>query len=167
MPLLSTVFTSLARIERKVSREAVIRWSDHDRDGYADTDVVNDAINQATSEIKLYAGKWYADSSLAAAPIINSWATTLACYFLASTRANPIPDSLQKEFERIMELLKQVAAGGLVLPGVAMNGDLRPTMSNRKIDRRYRRNTVRVIRSNSTDAPSVLGQDWASDYPID
>jgi len=164
MTLLTTVFTSQAAIERKIGVQAVIDLSDHEDAGALNADVLHDAINQATEEISLTAGQRYAIASLAASELIKRWATTLACCFLFTNRGNPVPMSLQSEFERIMAKLERVMTGSLALTGVALIGDLRPTMSNRTIDRRYATRTVRTQRRNSTDAPSKLRRHFDQDY---
>lgn len=164
MTLLSTVFTSQTEIERKIGVNAVLDLTDHDNDGVAEADVLDDAINQATEEITLTAGQRYALSNLAASELIRRWATTLACCFLYTNRGNPVPVSLQLEFERIMARLERVMTGALALTGVALIGDLRPTMSNRTIDRRFATRTVRTQRRISTDAPSKLRRNYDQDY---
>jgi phage gp36-like protein len=164
MTLLATVFTTQAEMERKIGTQAVLDLSDHEVSGAPDDDVIDDAINQATEEISLTAGQRYGASGLSGSQLIRRWATTLACCFLFQNRGNPIPMSLQAEFERIMARLERVMTGAMQLTGVAMIGDLRPTMSNRTIDRRYATRTVRTQRRISTDAPSKLRRHFDQDY---
>ena len=165
MTLLATVFCTEAQLTRRFGATALLMWSDHDEDRIADTGVVDDAINQATEELLLFLGQRYSSAGLAASEIVNRWAVTLAGYFLSTSRGNSPPEWLQVEFERIMLKLPLVQSGQQALPGVALNGDLRPAMSNLTIDQRFRRSTVRVTPANSTDAPSTLTQDTTFDSP--
>jgi len=152
-------------MEQKIGIAAVIAHSDHESTGSAVTLVIADAINQATEEINFYARHRYSATALAGSTLITRWATTLACYFLMQNRGNPEPFSLSNEFDRIMKNLAMVGKGSQRLPDVAFENDMRPTMSNRRIDRRYKTDTVRVTRQNSTDAPTKLTQDRAEIYP--
>lgn len=164
MTLLSTVFTTSTEIGRKIGTQGMTDLADHDGNGIADTDVIDDAVNQATEEISLTAGQRYATANLAASNLIRRWATTLACCFMFTNRGNPVPMSLQAEFDRIMDRLEQLRSGSMTLTGVALIGDLRPCMSNRTVDRRYATRTVRVQKRNSTDAPSKLSRHYDQDY---
>lgn len=155
-------------MERLFSAYGVEAFSDHNEVGETDTTVVNDCIVQAKEEIDRFALMRYSETGLASSSLINRWATTLATYFLCLRRGNPIIDSLKSEFDRIMEVLEKVATGatGGILPGVPLRGDLRPSMSNLQVDRRYRHSTIRVTRANSTDAPTVLTQDHLNEPPV-
>ena len=165
MTLLSTTYCTQSDMERKLGAQAIIEWSDHNADTVADDDVVDDAINQATGEIDLACRQRYSQAGLATSELINRWATVLACYFLATNRGNPPPESLAAEFQRIMEKLQQVAEGLLQLPGVAMRNDMRPTHSNLRIDRRYIQSKIRVEKATSTDSPTTLKQNKIEDIP--
>lgn len=164
MPLLDTVFTTKAEMIRKVGEQTLIDLADHDQDGEQYDEAIYDAINQATEEISLLAGQRYAIASLSESTLVCRWATTLACCFMFSNRGNPIPMSLQAEFDRIMALLERLASGALTLTGVNLIGDLRPSMSNRVVDRRFATRTVRTQKRNSTDAESKLSRHWDQDY---
>lgn len=159
MALIANALCSEADMIRLFSQYGVTAFSDHDADGVDDEGVADDCINQATEEIRGYAWMWYSDTQLATSTLVNRWATTLAVFFLCQRRGNPVPDSLQAEALRIFELLQKVAEGNYRIPGLALRGDLRPSMSNVTIDRRYPVSTVRVTRPNSTDAPTTLTQD--------
>ena len=139
--------------------------ADHDEDGVADTGVLDDCINQATEEIDLYVATRYERSDLADSNLVNRWATLFAAYFLTTRRGNPTPNSWEIEFQRIIELLQDVNDGKKKIPGIPLRADMRPSMSNLTIDRRYRRSTVRVTPTNSTDAPTTLTQDKALELP--
>lgn len=148
---MTTNYTTLALMQRMFSPDGVLAFSDHDESGISDTDVVEDCIDQASAEVDLYCRGRYSESGLAGARIIQRWATVLAVAFLCERRGNPVPESIAKEAERILEKLQQIQEGKLDLPGVAFGNDLRPAFSNLAIDRRYRYSRVRVTTENSSN----------------
>lgn len=154
MTLLSTTYCTVQELNRFLSVQAVEDFSDHDGDA-----AVHDAINQATEEIDLFCRQRYLQAALSASTIIRRWCVVIAARFLCQRRGNVVPDSIEVEWERISAHLNSVSLGRLQLPGVALRADLRPTMSNVTIDRRYRRSTVRVTPSNSSNAPTSMTQD--------
>jgi phage gp36-like protein len=157
--------TTEAMMIRKLSLLGVTEWSDHTDEGVIDSDVTADAIARASGEIEFGVAGRYTLAALAGSALVLQWGTALACYYLCLTRGALPPEGLQLEYEMIMERLKEVGSGNLSLPGVALAFDSRPSVSNRQVDRRFRRDTVRVIKANSTDAPTALTQDKAIDYP--
>jgi phage gp36-like protein len=166
MALIDPAYCDEADMRRLFSVYGVTAFADHDQDGEPDAEVVNDCINQATEEVGLYAQQWYTPAQLDTSTLVNRWATTLACYFLCQRRGNGPPQSLADEFARIMARLEQIAAGTLKLPGIAMRDDMRPSMSNLRVDRRYPNSRIRVTPTNSTDAPTRLSQDVVSEVPL-
>lgn len=163
----TTDFTTIELMTARMGTVFITTNSDHDRDGVPDPGVISSVIDEASAEIFALAGQYYDAPSLASSSLIVSWATTLACYYLSINRGNPPPASLEKEYERILKRLEAIANGSQTLPGVPWKSDMRPTWSNRRIDRRYKNNTVRVTRTNSSNAPTVLRQDRATDLPLD
>lgn len=167
MTLLSTTYTTEAMMERKVGAQALIDWCDHDADGTQDSNVLDDSINDATLEIDLYCRPKYSAASLATNNLIKRWATVLACFFCSQNRGNPPPDSLARQAERIYKQLERIRLCTLMLPGVALANDTRPTWSNRRVDRRFRNNSIRVTKTNSSSAPTKLSRHRSSNYPTD
>ena len=169
MPLLSTTYCSVADVQRLFSSAGVTDYADHDDDGVADTDVVEDCINQATEEIDAYARQRYEQAKLSTSTLINRWCTVLAVYFLCMRRGNTVPQSIASETERILDpdsgLLVRLSRGRYQLPGVPLREDLRPSWSNLTIDRRYPRSKTRVVRTNSSDSPTKLTRDFEEAYP--
>ncbi len=168
MALLSTVYCTIAELQRYMSAAGVIDWADHDSSGQSDTDVVEDQINEATMTIDLYLRERYTKAVLAAHTLVNRWCVRMSAYYLCSLRGNPPPDTVAVEFEWIAGpdgYLPKIKRGDMSLPDAAQSDDLRPTMSNVSIDRRYRHSKVRVSRPNSSDAPTKLTQDLAFEPP--
>lgn len=161
----TTLYCDEADMNRLFSSYGVTAFADHDESGSSDSGVTDDCIIQASQEIDLYCRQQYAAAVLATSDLINRWATVMSVYFLCMRRGNPIPKSIEAEFERIMDLLTKVSTGELVLD-LATDGDRRPSFSNLKVDRRYRDARIRVRRSVSTDAPSVYQQDFDNIPPV-
>lgn len=166
MTLLAITYCTQADLERKMGAKAIVAYADHDADGIADTGVIDDAINQATEELDAYLTNRYSQASLQTSPIVTRWATTLASYFLSINRGNPPPESLAAEFTRIMTLLVDVVSTGVYqLPGVSLRSDMRPTLSNLRIDRRYTQSKIRVEKAISSTTPTTSTQHAIEDVP--
>ncbi len=167
MTLLSTTYCTQDDMSRKVGANALRNWTDHDKTGAIDTNVIADAINQATQEIDAYAGQRYSQTGLSSSTLINRWATILACYFCAQNRGNEPPNQLAVEFDRLMNpefgLLIKVSQGKYQLPRVALRSDMRPTMSNLKVDRRFTQTKIRVEQQGSTDQTTTMPHNVSAD----
>lgn len=164
MPLLSTTYCTIVELERFMSTTAVTDFADHDADGTADTDVVEDWINHATEQLDFYLRQRHRQTQLAGSTLVNRWCVRMAARYGWQSRGNSIPASVEAEYqEEIKPALIEVRQSREGLPGVQLRDDLRMTWSNVKIDRRYRYSTVRVTKSNSSDAPTRLTQDTVKD----
>ncbi len=159
MPLQAIVYCSIAELDLFMSSNATTDYADHDADGTADTDVIEDCINQGTDEIDLYAGQQHTQAQLATSTLINKWCIVMSARFLQERRMNVVSESIVVQWDRIIENLQKVAENRLQLPGLAKRDDMRPTWSNLKIDRRFRHSKIRVTRTNSSSAPTKLSQD--------
>ncbi len=159
MPLQTIVYCSIAELQRFMSTNATTDFADHDADGSADTDVLEDCINQGTDEIDLYARQQHTQAQLATSTLINKWCIVMSARFLQERRMNVVSESIVVQWDRIIELLEKVADNRRQLPGLAKRDDMRPTWSNLKVDRRFRHSKIRVTRTNSSSAPTKLTQD--------
>jgi phage gp36-like protein len=155
-----TALCTQAEVERFLSVQGVTAFADHDQDGTADDDVVDDCIEQASEEMLAYLLQRYALASLVSSTLVKRWAVTISAYFLCMRRGNPPPEVLQTEFERLLNpetgLIPRVAAGSFALPGLALNADLVPNFANLTVDRRFGQSKVRVLPGSSGTAPSVI-----------
>lgn len=164
MTLIATTYCTAAEIKRRCGDVAWLNYTDHDADGIEDSNVGDDAINEATETISFYCQtRGYSVASLAASTLINRWTVVVAWYVLARNRGNPPPDSLAIEYAEIIRKLEAIAAGKMSLPGVAFSS--RPGMSNHIIDRRYPQSKVRVEQHISTDQPSTLPRNFKHEFP--
>jgi phage gp36-like protein len=159
MPLQTIVYCSVAELQRFMSSDATDDFADHNSDGDADADVIEDCINQATDEIDMYARQQHTQAQLATSTLITRWCVVMSARFLQERRMNTVSDSVAVQWDRIIENLEKVANNRLQLPGLAKRDDLRPTWSNLKIDRRFRHSKIRVTQTNSSNAPTKLTQD--------
>ena len=160
MPLESNAFCSVDQLERYMSNLAADLYSTHTTGSAPDPEVKYDAINFATEEMSMFLRQRYDVASLAACSLVQSWCVRVAAYYLSTVRGDDPPEVWKKEYDRLMDpdkgLLAMVAAGKIQLPGVALRSDVRPSMSNLRIDRRYTFSKVRVTRPNSTDQPATI-----------
>ncbi len=163
--LIATPYTSVDELRDLMGDQWVVDNSDHEGDGVADYSPVYRAINAATQEIDLYLGQRYEAAVLAAHQLVRDWATVRAAMKLHRTLADPMPQVLADEWAEILATLKEIAAGQRTIPGLETLGNLRPTMSNRKIDRRYGQRTVRIERDSSTEVPTKLRREFTGDSP--
>lgn len=166
MALIANTLSSLTEMQRLLSTVGVTEFADHDDSGAADTDVVEDCINQATEEMRMYCWR-YADDTLATSTLANRWATVLACYFLTTRRGNPPPDSLAMQYGDVMAKLELVRIGTLKLPGIATKANYSPAFSNLIIDRRWPDSRVRRVAQNSDQIATQLTRKDADAIPIE
>ncbi len=155
-------FTTAGEMQDEVGQDAILAWSDHDNVGQRKDSVVNQVIDRATQEILRAAGQRYSASGLSTDVEMRAWATTLACYYLSKKRGMQPPDSLAEEVEWIRDGLARLADGRDQLSGVSLKADLRPSVTNRTVDRRYSYRTVRK-RPDSTGPHSVMREDRVND----
>ena len=153
-----------------MSQTGVDSFFDNDDDGTADVDVAEDAINWATTELMFYLHERYdiadlSDTSLGA-ELVNRWCV-LGAFKYGNPRGNPPPEAVEVEWEKVVVKLEQIRSDEASLPGIAIRAQQIPTLSNRTIDRRYRRSKIRVTRANSSDAPSKLPRDFSRDFGTD
>lgn len=156
-----------AQVERVLSTYGVVAFADHDGDGLQDDAVVEDAIQQASDEILMHLHDRYEPAVLAAVNLVNRWAAIGAACYLCETRGNPVPESLQLKWDKLVGengILPKIGAGMMALPGVMLRYDSRPSWSNLQIDRRYPTSKTRVTTVNSSDAPTTLTQDTRQEW---
>lgn len=160
--LVSSPFTTRARISSKYGETALLNWTEQDESGVIDEDAIIDAINVATQFVRMYTDA-YAHTVLTSHELIIGWTTVLAAYELSTSRGNPPPAEIERERERIIGYLERVQAGEMQIPNAPWSSDFRPASANRRVDRRWTGKTVRVI--NDTDQPrSVLPVDESTVY---
>lgn len=135
-------YCTVGDVSRMLSSAGATAFSDNDQDGLPDNDVIEGAIAQAAEEIDFSLHERYTSDLLATSDIVVRWATVLSCYFLCMTRGNPVPESLQKEANRILfdenSNLSEIRRGNRYLPNLTPNKGQAPSFANMTIDRRFR-----------------------------
>lgn len=165
MTLINPVFSSDADLLRRISQQTFNEWTDLGTGG-GQPGISDDWHNMASSEIQTYClPRGYSASSLQQSNLINRWAVAIALWYGSQTQGNPPPEAFERAYEDVMAKLLLVSQGKLQLPGVGLSIDMRPSMSNVKIDRRFVQQKVRVQQNISTDAPTTLDQNQAIDVP--
>jgi len=163
-------FCEKTDLVKLMSLSGVIAFSDHEQTGEENDDVIDDCREQATDEIIGWLLKLYEPTELAKSRLVTRWATVLACYYLCRTRGNPVPDSIHEAYDKLTAdggTISKVLDGQFYIPDIARRGVSVPAFSNMTVDRRYRREKVRVIKSISSDISSKLDQDFAPEVPND
>lgn len=160
MALVDNAFTTVALLERFMSVRGADQFAAHTDGAEAEEEVKEDAINSATEEMAMYLTQRYNKEDLADHTGVQRWATSIAAYFLTIVRGLEPPESWAAEFKRLMDpekgIMARIAAGELKIDGLSLRSDMRPTMSNLRVVRRFNHSKIRVTRPNSTDQPSVL-----------
>lgn len=163
----SATYCTQTQMERYFSAAGITAFADHDGDGTANDDVVQDCIDQAADEINAYAMQRYEASVLATSTLITRWAVVLACYFLCTRRGSMPAESLQLEYDRIMGKLQEIPSGVFKLPGLMTRSDFRPGFSNMTVDRRYPFSKARVVRTSSDQINTPLPQKTVFPIPYE
>jgi hypothetical protein len=159
-------------MQNVLSAFGVEAFSDHEETG-ADNDAVIDFCRtQATGEMRGWIGQLYELTELSKSELVTAWVAVMSCYYLCMKRGNPIPDSLVDEYDRITNpqtgIIAQVQKEKFLIPDIRRKATNIPVFSNMTIDRRYRRETVRVTSANSSQlTPTKLEQDTAPEIVLD
>jgi phage gp36-like protein len=148
-------YTTAERLARRCSRLGVDLATDHAPDESAAGDDadggVGEAIDSASSDISFYCWR-YDPRSLSNVDWIGKIATDLAVYYLCQLRNNQPPKSVEKLYDKAVELLTKVQDGKAVVPGAAAGRGAAPSVSNFRVDmNRYP--AVRVERPRSSGSP--------------
>lgn len=163
---LSVVYATVDRMDRRVGKTALVNWTDRTDSGQVDEDALIDAINWATETCDLYLRtRGYSQTGLSSSELVQGWATDLACFRASGFGGQPEPTQLIVAVEEVYARLENIMNGRMSLPGIAFSNDMSPGWSNRVIDRRHNRGTVRVTRTNSSRTATKRSQHRVSDYP--
>ena len=166
-------YTDKAEIEDLLSVNGVVlRADDRDRGTLSSTELdrINlNAVNYATGKCNLYLLERYEASILVDSWIVHHWATVIAARWLCKRRGNSVPESLEDEYEEIIEEMQKVKEGELSLGDVAQRESDQPTFSNVTVDTTYDLRQIRVQRPISEQSPSVFPQQrhHPSDYLVE
>lgn len=112
----------------------------------------------ASQTVDMYCWDRYSPSWLAQSPLVQRWASFLACYDLCSRRGNAVPDQIQMHAEKAEDDLKEIHAGRLRIPGIPQRRVCAPTWSNTRFDPRFQFRCIRVERNTSSRIASGVPQ---------
>lgn len=87
--------------------------ADRDRDGIADSAVIEAALQDADNLVNTYIGAKYPVPLASTPPIVRTWATSIARYVL---HRNGAPDHVEADYKDAIAALKDVARGTATLP---------------------------------------------------
>jgi phage gp36-like protein len=126
-------YCSLSDIQNRLSDEGVnLRVDDK-------PSVVDAVLQRAASKIDQYCRGRYDPTVLATSPWIKEACTTIACFYLASRRANPVPASLTADYEELLNPdgrhgdLRDIRSGALNIPEIAQRKPEIPVISQPRI----------------------------------
>lgn len=163
------LYTTQAAMEDLLSAEGVESRLDDDFSGAASAEEaarIAQARNFATERVNLYVGGLYPDPSvLETSWTAHRWATFLGACHLCKRRGEPVPASLLEACAEVMEEMKAVRDGELVIPDVGQGAANWPTYTNHRNDPRFRLRQVRVQRPISEQSPVFHTQQI--DYPAE
>lgn len=115
-----------------LSVEGVIGRADDDADAHltaSETAYATRAIQWATARVTTYCSA-YKQSSLQNSWMANWHCTVIAAYLLCCRRGNPVPGSIADSYEEVMEELKLIRKGDLVLADAPMRDNAMPGWIN-------------------------------------
>lgn len=106
-----------------ISEEIVVQLTDDDNQAAVDEDKVDKAITRADEMIDAHLRNRY-DVPFSVVPeLIHNVSTDLAIYYLYDRRLNiQIPESIEKRYEKAIEILKSLQSGLLVLDSADAGG---------------------------------------------
>jgi phage gp36-like protein len=161
----TTLYCTAGSLDNRLSREGVDFRTDD-----MPPDALGDVLEEASREIDEYALLNYAEADLGASPVVAQWCTTIAAVHLCERRGNPVPGSLIRKYDKIIEKLEKVQTGALQIPEIPMRRTNVPQLSNHRIRLDPHPRSV-VERSRSTGTAKNYVQhvdrlDWWDYYQI-
>lgn len=124
---------------------------------------------RGTSKVKLYCNARYDDTQLVLSGSVNHWATTAACKWLCSRRAQGCPKSIEKDYDEAKEEMRAVQCGQLHIEDIGTRGADWPTVSNVTVNPAYSHMRARVQPNISEQTPTAYHQyiDWNSAFAFE
>lgn len=145
----TTPLTDGDSIRSALSSAGVTLRLDDDASGTVDAtedDRLDQAVGVGTATVTRYTQTRYDTTDLTNSWTVWDWATTLAAVWLCRRCGNAVPKSLLRAQEDIMEDLRSVQAGQLLIEDVAKRTTDAPGFSSVIVDPFYRGKKIRVQR---------------------
>ena len=164
---LAYTYCTEADIEALLSVDGKVGRVDDDNNGSlsaTESGYITKAINWATARLNMYLAPIYAQADLATDWVVNEWCVILACHWLSIRRGNPAPGSFVDQMKSVMEDIKLVRQGTVVLDLGQREGAW-PAWSNVRVDMGYPLRKIRVERPIS-EQPTLQpqNQDLAANH---
>ena len=159
-------YTTQAEIERIWSIKAAASRVDDDSDGSTESELWNDVIDEATDEVNLYAENWYDPADMVNNKWVRRQASYIGAYFLSQRRGDP--GRFHQLYERIIATLEKIRDGLMQIPRLGQRENQVPSISNYRVDDRYRIAKTRVqptISTGGTSGNQHLDPTWSEDVP--
>lgn len=131
---MTTPFTTRDQIARLMSADGVSLRLDDAASDVEETDMIDEIIADATEYIWQFLWLNYVEADAAASTWVQRRATYIAAHFLSIRRGNP--GLFVDRFEISTEELKRVYDRSMYVPGLNVNFQSQPTVSNFIIDNR-------------------------------
>jgi hypothetical protein len=161
LEVLPYIYTDQDAIERLYSENGVSLSLD-DLTGAEQTTFWTEITSEATDVVNQYAELYYAPIDINDSSWVQRRATWIAAYFLSQRRGNPA--IFGDRYDEIIEELKAVYRGELLIPRMPTREDMTPAMSNLIVDDRFRVHKLRVHPTISTGGVSSR-QDMSPRFP--
>ncbi|MDP2548486.1 gp436 family protein [Oceanobacter sp. 4_MG-2023] len=120
-----TVYATQSDISARYSQDQLLLLTDRDQDDSPDTDVVEQALQDATAEIDTYLAAKYQLPLPQVPAVLTRLCVDIAVYRLAAD-ADMATDERRQRYDDAVSLLKRLATGaaalGLEQPPVSSNG---------------------------------------------
>ncbi len=160
---MAAYYCSLTDLYSRLSQTAVnLRIDD-------DASSIGPCQQEATNDIQAFCLPDYNANDLLsnanAAGWVNDRAIDLAAYYLCARRGNPVPASVEKRYERAMEMLRMVMDDQMYIPGIQRRHTDVPAWSNVRVWPSYEYKKIRVeMQTSEPTSPTGYSQfvDWPS-----
>lgn len=104
------------------------------------------AINVGTATVVRFTQARYDTADLVASWTVWDWATLIAAVWLTRRCGNPVPKSLRTQYDEVLEDLREVQRGQMLIEDVAQRTTDGPGFSSVIVDPAYRGRKIRVQR---------------------
>ena len=106
-------YATLSDLVARAGEEEILQVADRDDDGVADDDVITKALTDADNIINARLAARYQVPLSTTPDIVNSWAVSIARYFLHRDGA---PDHVVRDYNNALADLKDASAGKFPVP---------------------------------------------------
>lgn len=151
----NSIYCTQVDIESLLSKSGVrVRTNDTGLDLATDTGLVDDCIARGSEKIDMSVAKRYDTSAIQSHRWVKWCCAVISAVFLCRRKGWPVPSSLSEEYGEYLEQLQEIRDGKLDIEGVPDRNISIPSMSNLRVDMRYRTQKMRMESIVSTGRPA-------------